>query len=89
MKFKFTRNFRITYLAFCLPFILALLSWMYFPVAAQWIVTNVFGYRSVEQAANPVWYVVTRLFYSWYTLLAIGIAGSWVVAAIFARRKHV
>jgi biofilm PGA synthesis N-glycosyltransferase PgaC len=89
MKSKFTRNFRITYLAFCLPFILAFLSWTYFPAVAHWIVTNVFGYKTAEQAANPVWYAVTRLFYSWYTLLAIGIAGAWVIAAMIARKKHV
>jgi cellulose synthase/poly-beta-1,6-N-acetylglucosamine synthase-like glycosyltransferase len=89
MKFKFAKSFRIVYLAFCLPFVLAFLSWVYFPVAVQWVVANVFGYRAVEQAANAVWYVVIRFFYSWYTFLAIGVAGAWVIAAMFARKKHV
>jgi cellulose synthase/poly-beta-1,6-N-acetylglucosamine synthase-like glycosyltransferase len=86
---KFPKRFRISYIAFIVPFILAFLSWLYFPTAAQWIIANVFGYAAVEQAANPVWYWMIRFFYSWYTFVAIGVAGVWIVAAIFARRQRV
>lgn len=85
---KFPKHFKITYLAFAVPFVLAFLSWLYFPAIAQWIIANVFGYITVEQIANPVWYLIIRFFYSWYTLLAIGFAGIWVIAAIFARKQH-
>ncbi len=85
---KFPKRFRIRYIAFIVPFILAFLSWLYFPIAAQWIITNLFGYVAVEQVANPVWYWLLRFFYSWYTFVAIGIAGVWIVAALFARRQH-
>jgi cellulose synthase/poly-beta-1,6-N-acetylglucosamine synthase-like glycosyltransferase len=86
---KFPKRFRIIYLVFILPFILAFLSWLYFPAIAQWIVTNLFGYAAAEQTANPVWYWIIRFFYSWYTFVAIGIAGIWVVAAVFARKRRV
>ena len=83
------KNFKITYLAFCAPFILAFLSWLYFPAIAQSITTGIFGYSTVEQAANAIWYGMTRFFYTWYTFVAIAVAGTWVVAAVLARRRHV
>ena len=83
------KRFRVIYLAFTVPVILAFLSWLYFPNIAQWIITNLFGYAPTEQAANPVWYWIIRFFYSWYTFVAIGIAGIWVVAAVLARRRHI
>ncbi len=85
---KSPKRFRVIYLLLAVPFILALLSWLYFPTVAHWIITNVFGYAAVEQAANPVWYWLLRFFYSWYTFVAIGVAGVWIVAAVFARRKQ-
>jgi cellulose synthase/poly-beta-1,6-N-acetylglucosamine synthase-like glycosyltransferase len=86
---KFPKRFRISYLAFLVPFVLAFISWLYFQAASQWIVANLFGYAAVEQIANPVWYWMIRFFYSWYTFVAIGIAGVWAVAAVFARRRRV
>jgi cellulose synthase/poly-beta-1,6-N-acetylglucosamine synthase-like glycosyltransferase len=85
---KSPTRFRIIYLTFLVPFVLALLSWLYFPAVAQWIITNVFGYTTAEQAANAFWTVAIRFFYTWYTFVAIGIAGVWVVAAVFARRQR-
>jgi cellulose synthase/poly-beta-1,6-N-acetylglucosamine synthase-like glycosyltransferase len=86
---KVPKRFRVIYLAFLVPLVLAFLSWLYFPAVAQWIIANVFGSAAAEQAANPVWYWMIRFFYSWYTFVAIGIAGVWVVAAVFARRRRV
>ena len=85
---KIPRCSRVIYLLLVVPFILAFLSWLYFPTAAQWIIANVFGYVAVEQAANLVWYWLLRFFYSWYTFVAIGVAGAWIVAADFARRQR-
>jgi biofilm PGA synthesis N-glycosyltransferase PgaC len=86
---KTPKHSRIIYLTFIIPFVLAFLSWLYLPTVAQWIITNLFGYAAAEQAANPVWYWTIRFFYTWYTFIAIGIGGVWVVAAVFARRPRV
>ncbi len=86
---KNLKRYRVKYLAFAIPLILAFLSWLYFPSIAQWIIINVFGYTATEQAANPAWYWIIRFFYSWYSFVAIGIAGIWVVAAAFARKRHI
>ena len=82
----YPKRYKVTYLAFLAPFALAFLSWLYFPAVAQEIITNVFGYRSIEQAANALWTGTIRFFYTWYTFVAIGIAGIWIIAAVFARR---
>src|SRR3972149_2112157 len=83
------KNFKITYLALGAPFILAFLSWLYFPAIAQSIITGIFNYSTVEQAANAIWYGMVRFFYTWYTFVAIGVAGTWVVAAVLGRKRHV
>ena len=85
---KNPKRFKVKYIAFLAPFALAFLSWLYFPAAAQWIITNVFGYTSTELAANPFWAGTIRFFYTWYTFVAIGIAGVWIIAAVFARKQH-
>lgn len=83
------KRFKLVYLLFLVPFVLAFLSWAYFPTIAQGIISNVFGYRANEQVANPVWLGLISFFYTWYTFLAIGFAGMWIVAAFLARRKRV
>jgi len=83
--FKFSKIF---YLVFCIPFILAFISWMFFPIFAEWIVTQVFRYEIMQQPVNWLWQGIVRFFYGWYTLLAIGVAGSWAIAATFARMKQ-
>jgi len=85
---NYPKRFKVKYIAFLAPFALAFLSWLYFPAAARWIITNVFGYASAEQAANPFWAGTIRFFYTWYTFVAIGIAGVWIIAAVFARKQH-
>jgi cellulose synthase/poly-beta-1,6-N-acetylglucosamine synthase-like glycosyltransferase len=82
-----SKRFKIVYLAFLLPFILAYLSWLYFPMLAQWLISHIFKYQTAAQA-NWLWYLTTRLFYTWYTLLAIGVAGIWALAATFARMRE-
>jgi hypothetical protein len=83
------KRFKLVYLLFLVPFLLAFLSWAYFPTIAQGIIANVFGYRANEQVANPVWLGLISFFYTWYTFLAIGFAGMWIVAAFLARRNRV
>jgi cellulose synthase/poly-beta-1,6-N-acetylglucosamine synthase-like glycosyltransferase len=84
----YPKYYKVTYLAFFAPFVLAFLSWLYFPAIAQWIITNVFSYRPTEQVANALWTGTIRFFYTWYTFVAIGIAGIWIIAAVLARRPH-
>lgn len=76
------------YLLFLLPFVLFFLSWMYFPSAANWIIKNVFGYQNNVLIENNLWSGIVRFFYCWYTLIAVGFAGIWVVTAFISRKKQ-
>jgi len=87
MNLRLPKGSRIVYLAFCIPFILAYVSWRFFPVFAHWLITQTFKYDISLQQANWLWYTVVRFLYGWYTFLAIGIAGIWAVAAALARAQ--
>jgi biofilm PGA synthesis N-glycosyltransferase PgaC len=82
MKFS-----KIFYLVFCTPFILAYISWRFFPFFANFLITQIFQYE-VTQPPNWLWYGVVQFFYSWYTFLAIGVAGVWALAAKFAKIRR-
>ncbi len=86
---KYLKRFKVYYTAFLAPFALAFLSWLYFPAVAQWIITNVFSYIPTTLVANAFWTGIIWFFYTWYTFVAIAIAGFWIIAAVFARRNHV
>ncbi|MEM2119220.1 MAG: glycosyltransferase family 2 protein, partial [Candidatus Bathyarchaeia archaeon] len=88
MKLAPIKSSKLAYLAFCIPLILAFLSWYYFPLFVEWLVTVVFNYSLSYESANWLWYWSIRFFYTWYTFLAIGIAGIWAIAALIARKKH-
>lgn len=81
-------RFNSIYLLFLLPFVLCILSWIYFPSIADWIIKNAFGYKNNVIIENYLWSGIVRFFYSWYTLIAIGFAGMWVVAAFISRKKQ-
>ncbi len=87
MRKLLPRSFKSVYLLFLVPIFLAVLSWLYFPTVATWIIANVFHYLAPASTANPVWMGFVSFFYSWYTL-AIGISGLWVVAAYLSRKKQ-
>jgi cellulose synthase/poly-beta-1,6-N-acetylglucosamine synthase-like glycosyltransferase len=89
MKQQVLKKFRVTYLLFCIPFVLAYVSWALFPIFAQWLVGYLFDYPVPTQQPNWLWYGFVRFFYTWYTFLAIGFAGVWAVAAMFARTKRI
>jgi len=78
---------RIVYLAFCIPFILAYASWRFFPLFANWFITQTFGYEASLQQTSWVWYALVYFLYGWYTFLAIGVTGVWAIAATLARIK--
>jgi len=81
-------RFNIIYLLFLFPFVLCGLSWYYFPSIANWVISNVFGYTNNLVTENYLWSGIVRFFYSWYTLIAIGFAGMWIVAAFISRKKQ-
>lgn len=87
MKLELRQRFRIAYLAFLIPLVLAFVSWRFFPVFAHWLITQIFSYR-ISGEANWLWQLTVQFFYTYYTFLAIGIAGLWAVAATFARARH-
>lgn len=83
------KRFNAVRLLFLAPIALAFLFWAYFPAVAQWIVSSVFRYDALEQAANSLWLGLVGFFYMWYTFLALGVGGIWIVAASLARRRRV
>jgi len=85
MKFRLSKGSKVIYLALLIPFILAYVSWRFFPLFAYWLITEVFKYEVSFHQANWLWYGAVHFFYGWYTFLAIGVAGVWAVAATIAR----
>ncbi len=88
MKFRPAKDSKVIYLLFCIPLILAYLSWAYFPVFAQWLLANVFKYDISGFGANWLWSLTIRFFYTWYTFLAVGVAGAWAIAATIAKTRQ-
>jgi len=89
MNIRLHKNSKAIYLAFLIPFGLAYISWTYFPILVQWLTTCIFKYEPLpSQQASLLWYATVRFFYTWYTFLAIGVAGVWAVAATFANRQQ-
>jgi len=78
---------KLRYLVFILPLILAYLSWQFYPVFAQRLLSATFQYPVRTDGANWLWYGTIRFFYTWYTFLAIGAAGIWALLAMFARAR--
>ena len=70
------------------PNVLSFLSWLYFPSFSNWIIEHIFGYYSTALQKNFLWNIIIRFFYSWYTFIAIGLAGMWAVAAFLSRKKQ-
>jgi len=85
MTLRLPKGSKIIYLAFCIPFILAYVSWRFFPVFANWLVSYIFKYEIFPTQENWLWYGAVYFFYGWYTFLAIGVAGVWAVAATLAK----
>jgi cellulose synthase/poly-beta-1,6-N-acetylglucosamine synthase-like glycosyltransferase len=79
---------KLLYTTFLIPIILTILSWTYFPNIAQTLTTAIFNISTPQQTANPLWQATINLFYTWYTIQAIGIATTWIIIALIARRKH-
>lgn len=87
MAFSKPKTSRLYYLLLVLPFVLAFVSWWGFPVLAQWLSMNVFGYEPLLKPAGLLWHVAVMLYYSWFTFLAIGVGGLLAVGAWLSRRR--
>lgn len=68
MKFKVHKRSRVLYLAFCIPFILAYVSWVFFPIFAQWVIGSVFRY-GVAKPADWFWLGIVHFFYGWKSVV--------------------
>lgn len=80
---------RTRYWILILPFILAFIIWLLFPVLAEAVIFRVFGYEPTFQPTSWLWHAVVFILYGWYTLIVIGIGGTFVVAAWLWRRRMV
>ena len=88
MSSRKSRYSKLAYSALFVPFLLAYLSWVYFPILAEWLRNSIFGYSPPNLVPNPFWAFTVRFFYTWYTFVAIGVAGVWATAAIIIRNKQ-
>ncbi|UCE96561.1 MAG: glycosyltransferase family 2 protein [Candidatus Bathyarchaeota archaeon] len=78
---------QLSYLLVGLPFAFAFISWWGFPTLAEWLSLAVFGYKPLPQTTGLIWRIVVGFFYSWFTFLAIGIAGLLAIGAWISRQK--
>ena len=77
---------KLVFMLFLLPFVLAFASWLWFPALSEGLI-GLIGYKPVFQPTSVLWFAAVWFFYSWYTFLAVGVAGFFVVIAWFVRRK--
>lgn len=77
------------YWLFLLPFVLAFVFWLLFPLFADFIIAHVLGYVQPPQPAPLIWSLPLWFFYTWFTFFSIGVGGFIVVAAwVWKRRKQ-
>lgn len=74
---------------FILPFVLAFIVWLWYPIVAEGVILYGFGYKPRFQPTSWLWYAVAFFLYSWYTWIVIGLGGVFVVAAWHWRRREI
>jgi len=80
---------QLPYLLFGLPLILAYISWHWFPFLVDYVVGYFFRCTPKLQTAHWLWRATVYFLYTWYTFLAIGVGGTFVVAAWLWKRKKI
>jgi cellulose synthase/poly-beta-1,6-N-acetylglucosamine synthase-like glycosyltransferase len=80
------RQEKIALALLLMPFILALASWLWFPTVSEGFI-GLLGYRPDFHSTSIFWYVAIWFFYTWYTFLAVGVAGFFVILAWLVRRR--
>jgi len=83
-----TRSSKAIYLMFLVPFVLAYLSWQYFPLFVRWLLNLTLGYAPPNIPTDWLWSAVMLFLYSWYTFVAVGLAGIWALAALLSRARQ-
>ena len=78
---------KIRYALLFLPFILAYISWRWFPFFAEQAIFYVFHYVPTFQPTHWLWYASAWVLYSWYTFLVIGVGGFFIVAAWISKER--
>ena len=77
---------RLAFALLFLPFVLAFMSWLWFPEISLGLF-SLTGYRPIFHATNFLWFAIVWFLYTWYTFLAIGVAGFFVIVAWLVRRR--
>lgn len=80
---------KIRYIFLFIPFILAYVSWCWFPLFAEQAIFYVFHYIPSFKPTHWLWYASVWILYSWYTFLVIGVGGFFIAAAWIYRKKDV
>jgi cellulose synthase/poly-beta-1,6-N-acetylglucosamine synthase-like glycosyltransferase len=80
--------YRLLHVILFLPFVLALVSWISFPLLANWLSATLFGHYASENRVNWLWQAAVTLFYSWFTFKAIGVGGLLSIGAWLSRKKE-
>lgn len=78
---------KVRYLILILPFILAYISWCWFPIVARYIIVQSFRYSPSPQPAFWLWSAALWFFYTWYVFFAIAICGFLIAAAWLWKKK--
>ena len=77
---------KLEYALLFLPLVLAFASLLGFPILSEGLI-RLAGYSPVFKSTSVLWFVAVGFFFVWYTFLAIGVAGFFVVVAWLARRR--
>jgi cellulose synthase/poly-beta-1,6-N-acetylglucosamine synthase-like glycosyltransferase len=80
---------KLQYALLFIPFILAYISWRWFPLLAEQAIFYIFNYVPSFEPTHWLWYISVWILYSWYTLLVIGVGGFFIVAAWIYKRGEV
>jgi cellulose synthase/poly-beta-1,6-N-acetylglucosamine synthase-like glycosyltransferase len=84
---KLARREKIRYALLFAPFILAYVSWRWFPLVAEHVIVHGFKYAPSPQQAFWLWSATLWFFYTWYTFFAIAVCGFLIVAAWLWKRE--
>jgi biofilm PGA synthesis N-glycosyltransferase PgaC len=77
---------KLPYLVLIIPLLLTYFSWRWFPTIAEQFATKF--YQPKIQPTHWLWYATTRFYYTWFTFITIGGAGTLATAAWLSRRRH-
>lgn len=86
---KLRKTTKLQHMLFGAPFILAYITWRWFPILAEHIIIYCFSYTPTFQPTHWLWHPTVWFLYSWYTFLTIAIGGALLLAAWTWKRRQV